>query len=51
MNFYVLRLIKLGFSVSRAYEVFTSYRESNSIDELDRYITALECSWEHGTCG
>lgn len=45
MELYILRMTRLGFSLSRAYAVYSDFRKTNSLDELDKYITALEYSW------
>ena len=45
MELYILRMTRLGFSLSRAYAVYADFRKNNALDELDKYITALEYSW------
>lgn len=45
MELYILRMVRIGFSLSRAYKVYADFRKNNSLDELDKYITALEYSW------
>lgn len=51
MELYILRMTRLGFSLSRAYAVYSDFRKTNSLDELDRYITALEEDWRDEICG
>lgn len=45
MELYILRMTRIGFSLSRAYAVYADFRRTNSLDELDKYITALEAEW------
>ena len=51
MDLYVFRLIRLGFSEIRAYTVCLQYKHNKSLEELDKHISDLECSWEMETCG
>lgn len=46
MEIYILRMTRIGFSLSRAYAVYADFHNANALDELDKYITALEYSWE-----
>lgn len=45
MELFILRMVRIGFSLSRAYNVYADFRKNNALDELDKYITALEYSW------
>lgn len=51
MELYILRMTRLGFSLSRAYNVYADFRKNNALDELDKYITALEEDWRDEICG
>ena len=51
MDLYILRMIKIGFSINRAYEVYADYRDSGELERLDRYLAALEDSWSVEQCG
>jgi len=51
MDLYIYRLMRIGFSELRACTICMKYRREKSLEELDRYISDLECSWEIGSCG
>ena len=47
MDLFILRMLKLGFSVERAYAVFSDFRSRNNLDGLDEYISELERAYDN----